>query len=288
MGTGLGQTLKFCPTIFLWFLPNENSLDKLKWFIINRLAPLSRRPHMLQTIALPIHITHDNTSYSIRPATPADIPFLATVQYEASLPPANFSFWDYPLMGLGVDTHEFIQTVMRLNVGAWGNVAQFWVMEHDGQAIAGAAGIEPDEAFARGPVRISAIPQIGKAMGWSGETIALFQEQWPDPHGNFLLLPQAPWIIESVAVMPAMRGKGLLTPLMNVLFEEGKRRGHSSVGITVANGNNRAQRGYERLGFQMYLAFGTAFFGQEGFNGYTKYKRPLDVSAHSASAYTVN
>jgi ribosomal protein S18 acetylase RimI-like enzyme len=217
--------------------------------------------------------------YVIRPATAADISFLATIQYEASLPPSNFSFWDYPIMGLGIDSLQFIETVMRLNAGTWGSIEQFLVMEHGGQPVAAAAGIEPDEAFARGPVRISEIKRVGEALRWSSEVTETYrqryEEQWPDPQGNFLLLPQASWIIESVAVIPEMRGKGLVKPLMHALFDEGKRRGHEYVGITVANGNERAQKAYEHMGFQMYLAFGPAFFGSPDFLGYTKYKRSL-------------
>jgi len=224
-------------------------------------------------------IIHNDLPYTIRPATPADIPFLAGMQYEASLPPSNFSFWDYPLMGLGVESLHFIETVMTLNAGVWGGVEDFLILEDQNHPIAAAAGIAADADFVRGTVRINQIDAIGAALGWSAETTATFRARyepnWPDPQGNALLLPQASWIIESVAVIPSERGKGLVKPLMTALLEEGVRRGHHDVGITVANGNDRAQKAYESLGFQMYLAFGPAFFGEPGFGGYTKYKRAL-------------
>lgn len=225
-------------------------------------------------------IPQNYSSYTIRQATPNDIPFLAIIQYEASLPPSHFSFWDYPLMGLGIDTLMFIETVMRLNAGAWGNVNQFWILEGDsGMPIGAAAGIEADETFARGPVRISEIPRIGLELGWTPDIITTFQSryenQWQDPQGNFLLLPQATYIIESVAVIASMRGQGLIQPLMRYMIDKARSDGHSFVGITVANGNEPAKRAYEKLGFQMYLSFGPAFFGQEGFLGYTKYKLRL-------------
>ncbi|MCU0480747.1 MAG: GNAT family N-acetyltransferase [Anaerolineae bacterium] len=230
------------------------------------------------------HIIHNDSAYHIRPATPADIPFLAMIQYEASLPPANFSFWDYPLMGLGIDTLAFIETVMRLNAGTWGSVSEFLVLEADGVPIAAAAGIEADEAFARGPVRISDISRIGLELGWTPETTHIFQtryeNQWQDPQGNFLLLPQSSYIIESVAVIPNMRGKGVIQPLMRYMIDKARADGHEFVGITVANGNDHAKRAYEKLGFQMYLSFGPAFFGQEGFGGYTKYKLPLNAAMY--------
>lgn len=225
----------------------------------------------------------DGEAYTIRRAIPADIPFLAHMQYEASLPPANFSFWDAPIYDMGISGQDFIETVLRLNAGAWGSVDEFFVLEHAGEPIAAAAGIEAGENFARGPVQISRIADIGQAFGWSAEQTTTFHErysaQWPDPQGNFILMPQAPWIIESVAVVPEMRGRGLVRPLMAVILEEGKRRSHQHVGVSVADGNEAARRVYERLGFQLYVAFGPAFFGddaaEQGFGGYTKFKMPL-------------
>jgi ribosomal protein S18 acetylase RimI-like enzyme len=182
-------------------------------------------------------------------------------------------------MDLGIESKSFIETVLKLHAGSWGNVDDFLILEHEGKPIAAAAGIEAGEAFARGPIALSQIDTIGIELGWSNEVTDLFRERysanWPDPQGNFLLLPQASWIIESVAVVPAERGKGLVKPLMKALFDKGRQRGHSSVGITVANGNVSAQKAYERMGFQMYVSFGPAFFGEEGFNGYTKYKMQL-------------
>ncbi|MDX1995312.1 MAG: GNAT family N-acetyltransferase [bacterium] len=221
----------------------------------------------------------DGIPYTIRTASAQDIPFLAWMQHEASLPPSDFSFWDGPMYDFGLDTRAFIETVLRLDAGTWGAVNNFFVLEREGEPVAAAAGIEASADFARGPVRISAIESIGQTLGWSAEQTDTFRqrytEQWPDPQGNFLLLPQAPWIIESVALIPQARGRGLVKPLMNALLDEGRRRGHSSVGITVANGNAPAQHVYERMGFEMYLAFGPAFFGQPGFGGYTKYKMAL-------------
>lgn len=233
--------------------------------------------HAGEQVHMQVH--HNGMDYLVRSATPADVPFLAWVQYEASLPPANYSFWDGILGDLGIEGKSFIETVLTLNAGAWGSVPEFIILEHDGKPVGAAAGVEAGADFAQGPVRVSRIGDIGATLGWSAETTQAFrmgyEENWPDPEGNFILLPQAPWIIESVAIVPEARGKGLVNILMNVLLEEGRRRGHHSVGISVANGNEPARLAYERLGFQMYVAFGPAFFGEDGFGGYTKYKMAL-------------
>jgi GNAT superfamily N-acetyltransferase len=237
----------------------------------------------MTTLSIAVHPVLEtminNTLYSVRRAMLTDIPFLAWMQYEASLPPAYFSFWDFPIMGMNIEGKAFIETVLKLNAGAWGSVDEFWILEENGQPIAAAAGIEAGIAFAEGPVRMQCLETIGQTLGWTSDMVALFRERyrtiWTYPVENPLLLPQAPWIIESVAVVPQARGKGLINVLMHSLIAEGRERGHASVGITVANGNEAARRVYERLGFKMYMAFGPAFFEQEGVMGYTKYKMSL-------------
>jgi ribosomal protein S18 acetylase RimI-like enzyme len=213
-----------------------------------------------------------------RPATPADIPFLAWTEYEASLPPGNYSYWDYPIMGFDIESIPFIETVLRTGAGAWGEVEDFVILERAGQPVAAAAGIVATPELSEGPVRVRRIEALAAALGWTPETTATFRERylqaWPNPNGNPILLPQAPFIIESVAVVPEARGQGLVAHLIQHLCEKAQALGCDSVGISAANGNDSARRAYEKLGFELYVAFGPAFFGG-AFPGYSKFKRSL-------------
>jgi len=47
-----------------------------------------------------------------RKATIADIPFLARIQYEASLPPLNQCFWEKILEGTETDALQFIEAML--------------------------------------------------------------------------------------------------------------------------------------------------------------------------------
>jgi hypothetical protein len=49
------------------------------------------------------------TALSARRATIADIPFLARIEYEASLPPLNQCFWEDILQGTGTSAIQFIE-----------------------------------------------------------------------------------------------------------------------------------------------------------------------------------
>ncbi|WP_210404202.1 hypothetical protein [Chroococcidiopsis sp. TS-821] len=66
---------------------------------------------------------------STRKATTADIPFLARIEYEASLPPLNHCFWEDMLEGTGTTALQFIEAELRTDASNWGNVADFLILE---------------------------------------------------------------------------------------------------------------------------------------------------------------
>lgn len=58
------------------------------------------------------------------------------------------------------------------------------------------------------------------------------------------------WGILSIAVHPAVQGKGVAQLLMMDAEEEARRRGFSQLHLTVATENHRAVRFYEKLGWR--------------------------------------
>lgn len=212
----------------------------------------------------------------VRHATRADLPFVAWCNYEASSPYPGFCYWDPLLEGTGTATMAFIEAVFQADALAWGQVEDFVLIEQDGKPIAGASGFSMNSVDYR-PLLLSRLPDVARQLGWNSETLAQFQQMyenvWADPLDS-TLAPAAPWIIECVAVLPEMRGKGVARRLMQALIEEGRVRGHSHAGISVTTGNDAAQRVYEAVGFQMYMAYGTEYFDGQ-FPGTTKYRLRL-------------
>ena len=147
-----------------------------------------------------------------RPATTADIPFLARIEYEASLPPLNQCFWEELLQGTGTPTLLFIAAKLKAAASNWGNVADFLVLSEQGQPVAAAAGYvpNPDDYC---PLRLSRLAAIANELNWSPATAAAFRDRYLELWGGDLrpdfLTPQAPWIIENVAVLPEARGREL-------------------------------------------------------------------------------
>ena len=214
---------------------------------------------------------------STRKAAIADIPFLARIEYEASLPPMNHCFWEDMLEGMNTTALEFIAAELRAEASNWGGVKDFLILEEDGQPVAAAAGYVPDwEDYC--PLRLSQLETIANVLNWSKEITATFRDRylalWGDDLCPFFLTPQANWIIENVAVLPAARGRGLGKALIKALLDEGRLQEHEFAGIMVINGNKTARRTYESVGFKPYQTFHADYFMEQfgiDFPGVTKF-----------------
>ena len=221
-----------------------------------------------------------------RPATTADIPFLARIEYEASLPPLNQCFWEELLQGTGTSALPFIAAKLKAAASNWGNVSDFLVLSEQDQPVAAAAGYvpNPDDYC---PLRLSRLGAIADELHWSPATAAAFRDRYLELWGGDLrpdfLTPQAPWIIENVAVLPEARGRGLGKALLNALLQEGKSQQHSHAGIMVINGNDAARHTYESIGFKPYQTFYSHYFSDQvdmEFPGITKFGLRFSKMSH--------
>lgn len=104
----------------------------------------------------------------------------------------------------------------------------------------------------------------------------MYLEVWHDPQ-DATLAPTGAWTIKCVAVVPEWRGRGIAKALLSAVLERGSFFGYTDAGIAVTVGNEAARRAYEALGFQLYLSYGTAYFGG-AFPGTIKYRRDLTVA----------
>lgn len=209
-----------------------------------------------------------------RKGTVVDIPFLARIEYEACLPPVNHCFWDDILQETDTTSLQFIEAMLKANASNWGNVSDFLILEENGKPVAAATGFSPYSDDYR-PLCLSRLDKIAEILGWSEETTGKFSEGYEMLFGNNsqpeFFKPQASWIIETVAVLPAARGRGLGKILLKAILEEGRNRNYSDAGIMVINGNDRARHTYESLGFKPYQSFYAEYFGFD-FSGVTKFR----------------
>jgi ribosomal protein S18 acetylase RimI-like enzyme len=198
-----------------------------------------------------------------RKAVITDIPFLATISYEASLPPLNHCFWEDLLEDTGTSARSFLEAMFRAEASNWGNVGDFLILEERGKPAAAAAGYTPN-AENYSPLRLSLLDQIAADLHWSKERTDSFRDRylelWGEDLRPFFLTPQSSWMIETVAVLPEVRGRGLGKALLQAMLKEGRSQRYSHVGIRVINGNDIARRTYESVGFKPYQTFYADYF----------------------------
>lgn len=218
-----------------------------------------------------------------------DAPFLAKMDYEASLPPFERSFWEDLVAPTGTSALAFLEHMFRERASNWGNAGDFIVLELEGTPAACCAVFRPlADPPSEGPLNLDKLDSISRSLGWSPvETQAFrtaYEKVW---HGSKdFMKPQADVIVETVAVAREARGNGLGHKLMEAAFERGLAMGAASIGIMAITGNEAAQALYERH-FEPYATFHDAYFDHE-FPGLTKYRANLTDKRDETFANTPN
>ena len=218
------------------------------------------------------------STLTIRTATTEDIPFLAQIIAAAfGVPPSNECVWDEVLEETGIDTLAFLEAAIATGAWLWGKVEDFRILEENGQPVAGAAASEPNLENYHS-LDLGKLDAIAAKLNESEVSVKQIRDRYIQLTGDDLrpdfFKPQAPWMIEVAAVIPEARGRGFAKILLRDLIEEGRSRGHSHAGITVVNGNDRAQHVYESLGFRVYLTYGADYF-EDTFPGLTQLRLAL-------------
>ena len=219
-----------------------------------------------------------------RLATAADTAFLAHVVYESSLPPVNHSFWDDLLEGSSTTAEAFIAAMLKNRATNWSNVEDFLIVERDGQLVAAASVYEATAADYR-PIQLETIDSVGQELNWSTQTTAEFCDRYVQYFGDdpkpLFFRPQTPWIIEFVAVVADARGQGVGKFLLQSLLELAKQKNQHHIGIMVINGNDRAYKAYESIGFKPYQTLHADYFMNHfdiEFSGFTKFGQILSTA----------
>ena len=95
----------------------------------------------------------------------------------------------------------------------------------------------------------------------------------------FLAYYQKDMYIDTLAVSPAMRGKGVGTRLLEAVFQTAREKGFKSVSLEVVDTNPDARRLYERVGFVAQHTYPYPYLrGIAGFSASIKMVKPLSSS----------
>jgi ribosomal protein S18 acetylase RimI-like enzyme len=122
---------------------------------------------------------------------------------------------------------------------AKGLVPEMMIVALAGQQIVGAAGLYYHKKVFCNPGLSSFVEEFGWLSGFFRFVMFLL----------FIVGGDHDLTIDAIAVTASMRGKGVGTQLLEVVFDFARQNGFKSVSLEVVDTNPAARRLYERLGF---------------------------------------
>jgi ribosomal protein S18 acetylase RimI-like enzyme len=209
-----------------------------------------------------------------RRATDADIPLLTDAELLVSMMPDGHSMWDEVALG-GRKKGEVVSALFALRAWHWANVEDFTILEVRGEPAALGAVFDARYGEPRIAVDLARTGDLAERLGWDAAAADGFARSYRALWGADLsyLVPQAPAIVETVAVLPAFRGLRLGDRLMAALKADAAARGFEALGVMVVAGNAAAERLYRRH-FDPFITYHAAYFGGV-FPGIVKFRAAL-------------
>ena len=183
----------------------------------------------------------------IRPADRGDTRFLAWVIQEAARSHLEFGITDFMLPDAR-QRIDFLDAMSRTPTRSLFHFSRFLVAETGGRPVAALSGYD-----GAGPYDLM---DTSMEEAWSdlGRPAAELVEAQDRLHSILGALPDSPddrWIIEFVATLPEFRGHGVVSRMIDEILDKGREQGFRKTQISCFIGNVKAQRVYERAGFEV-------------------------------------
>ena len=204
----------------------------------------------------------------IRPARPEDAGFIAANILSSQRGHRSCGWFDIALALPEAQVLDFIERLAVARQRSWWHASQFIIAEVDGRPAAALCAMP---AAGADEAAIAAIKEVASATGLSAREIfrrgAYLDNCWIDAGDG-------DWLIEHVASLPAMRGRGLVQALIAHALAAGKVAGHVTASIPFLIGNEAAERCYAKAGFSFAEEKRDASFealtGAPGFRRFTR------------------
>jgi ribosomal protein S18 acetylase RimI-like enzyme len=184
----------------------------------------------------------------IRPARPDDAAFLAWVILASGRAHVKRGIWEVILDEPEDKCLAFLQLLAVTEIRHQFHHSCYMVAEVEGRPAAGLGGYSP---------AVLGFSELQKAVF---EVLMKLGKQ-PSPHMTSddakRILDCIPddvkgaWIVDSVATIPEFRRQGLVSRLLEVMLEKGRKQGFKRSQINIYIGNLPAQRAYEKHGFRI-------------------------------------
>jgi ribosomal protein S18 acetylase RimI-like enzyme len=183
-------------------------------------------------------------------ATEEHIPFIAWVTLEAFRSHVEKGFWDFMFDDMDeAGKLRYLETLVSTEQRHWAHYSTFLIVEVENQPVSALCAYFEDELG--GPTIRLAGMEANQKTGRTEEQAAAGFERAVSIMNVIPEHAPGAWIVENVATLPEFRRRGLSELLMGAILDRGRAAGATTADISVFIGNDGAQRGYEKCGFEV-------------------------------------
>lgn len=196
----------------------------------------------------------------VRPAEAADLDFLCWVMFTAGKSHLDRCIWEMIFDMTPDEVIDFLRRVAVTDATHWCHHKKFLVAEIDGAAAGALCTFDPatEGTAALSEAMMTVAADLGRDQAWLEGALMrglAADSATPKDYADS-------WGIENVAVKPEFRGKGVVEALFGRALEIARASGRSCAQIQCLNGNIRAQRAWERQGFELRADYRSSAFEQ--------------------------
>jgi len=190
----------------------------------------------------------ETVNVNIRSAKFDDAQFLAWVMLTAARSHKKYGAWEHFVGGTEEDCLSFLRLIATTQKPHFYHFSIFIVAEVNGQKVGALSGYDPTVLGMREFMK--ALPEVVGKVGWTANDLKAALERY---RSFMTCIPddaEGAWIIESVAVLPEYRKKGIVNMLLAEAIEKGRKNGFKVAQIRVLIDNTPARQAYEKRGFK--------------------------------------
>jgi ribosomal protein S18 acetylase RimI-like enzyme len=210
----------------------------------------------------------------LRRASPEDALFLAQAILMAGRAHVQKGIWEVILGGSEEECLDFLQHLTITRIPHLFQYTCYFIAERENEPVGTLGGYNPHVSGYQALQQV--IPEVMRTLKLPPQGFQTLEQ-----HASKILacLPSeidGAWVIDSVATIPAYRGRGVAQHLLKAVLDEGKRQGHTIAQINMYIGNEPALNLYRKCGFTVIEERRDAYFEQNmGSPGMISLARPL-------------
>lgn len=186
---------------------------------------------------------------NVRTAREEDINFLSWVMFTAAKSHLEKCVWETLLDMTPDEVTQFLKRVAVSENTHWCHYTKFLIAEVEGKHAGALCTFDPvaEGTAALSDTILGVAAELGFDDNWINgvlERVILIDAATPKDYPDT-------WGIENVAVRPEFRGRGIVEALFEHAMRIARASEHEHAQILCLNGNIRAQRAWERQGFEL-------------------------------------